>query len=251
MKAGEGSRRFPGSKNKSAPGGRLAKIKLAPSSSMLKINLAPTGFWQKNYLASRGLRNLSLMRYYVSTAARSRTKITYPRFWSIWSSTAYKSIYPPHQTSILSSLLYTPCFTRPKCSLGYHRTQHLFQQITTQLQHFPYLFTWMMITIQTNTTVHTRMLIVVTIDMLIRWIMIIQKSIHKTLMYHWPDLNNKYVTDKYTTNAHAGTTDLLLRRIMMIQISIQPTPMYHWPAPKNDDETDKYTANTDVPLTCS
>ena len=47
MKAGEGSRRFPGSKNKSAPGERLAKIKSAPSSSMLKIKSAPTGVWQK------------------------------------------------------------------------------------------------------------------------------------------------------------------------------------------------------------
>ena len=47
MKAREGSRCFPGSKNKSTPGGRLAKIKSAPSSSMLKIKSAPTGVWQK------------------------------------------------------------------------------------------------------------------------------------------------------------------------------------------------------------
>ena len=55
MKAREGSRHFPGSKNKSAPRGRLAKIKSAPSSSMLKIKSAPTGFWQKNNLAFKGL----------------------------------------------------------------------------------------------------------------------------------------------------------------------------------------------------
>ena len=47
MKAREGSHRFPGSKNNSAPGGRLAKIKSAPSSCMLKIKSAPTGVWQK------------------------------------------------------------------------------------------------------------------------------------------------------------------------------------------------------------
>ena len=47
MKAREGSRRFSGSKNKSAPEGRLAKIKSAPSSSMLKIKSAPTEVWQK------------------------------------------------------------------------------------------------------------------------------------------------------------------------------------------------------------
>ena len=47
MKAREGSRRFSGLKTKSAPGGKLAKIKLAPSSSMLKIKSAPTGVWQK------------------------------------------------------------------------------------------------------------------------------------------------------------------------------------------------------------
>ena len=47
MKAGEGSRRFPDSKKRLAPGGRLAKIKSAPSSSMLKIKSAPTGVWQK------------------------------------------------------------------------------------------------------------------------------------------------------------------------------------------------------------
>ena len=47
MKAREGSRRFPDSKKRLAPGERLAKIKSAPSSSMLKIKSAPTGVWQK------------------------------------------------------------------------------------------------------------------------------------------------------------------------------------------------------------
>ena len=44
IKAREGSRRFPDSKKRLAPGGRLAKIKSAPSSSMLKIK---SGVWQK------------------------------------------------------------------------------------------------------------------------------------------------------------------------------------------------------------
>ena len=47
MKAREGSRRFPDSKNRLAPGGRFAKIKSAPSSSMLNIKSVPTGVWQK------------------------------------------------------------------------------------------------------------------------------------------------------------------------------------------------------------
>ena len=67
MKACEGSRRFPGSKNKPAPGERLAKIKSAPSSSMLKINLAYRSL-AKNNLASKGLISLCSTNILVSSA---------------------------------------------------------------------------------------------------------------------------------------------------------------------------------------